>query len=428
LIYRQALRRTEKAKYRNNLRGHWLAWLTTLSAKARLRAALRSREHLKVLEYGEQVLQRNPWDVPTQMRMAEAADLLGLLDLAVWNLEQARQKAPRDPTLNRALAAMYERRGNFSQAAAIWEVVRRESPTDAEAQQKVKDLAASETIARGGYEGAIENAAARTGRVGTGSSARHKPISTAVDPAVTPTLDRVAREAAPLQARVKTDPTNAMNYLQLASFYRRHERLDEARNVLTEGLGATGNAFELTTELADLDIQPFRRDLAVAAEKLKASPGDVELQRVHERLSKEIANRELELYRQKADRFPTELGYKLEMGIRLYQLGQTDEAIKELQAVRGDPRNQWRALYHLGHCFLARLNSRLALRNFEEALQALPTAEVETRKELLYLLATGTADAGDYERALDLAAELAHLDYGYRDIGVLMEEWGEKKR
>ncbi len=33
LIYRQALRRTAKAKYRNNMRGHWLAWLTTLRSR-----------------------------------------------------------------------------------------------------------------------------------------------------------------------------------------------------------------------------------------------------------------------------------------------------------------------------------------------------------------------------------------------------------
>src|SRR5271166_5373036 len=46
LIYRQALRRTEKAKYRNNLRGHWLAWLTTWPGKARVKQTLRSAEYV----------------------------------------------------------------------------------------------------------------------------------------------------------------------------------------------------------------------------------------------------------------------------------------------------------------------------------------------------------------------------------------------
>src|SRR5438105_9921893 len=67
LVYRQALRRTQKLKYQNNLRGSWLAWLTTAPAKARIRRALLRRDYLAVLEHGEAVLLRNPWDVRTQM-------------------------------------------------------------------------------------------------------------------------------------------------------------------------------------------------------------------------------------------------------------------------------------------------------------------------------------------------------------------------
>src|SRR5436305_10980273 len=46
LIYRQALRRTEKGNYRNNLRGHWLAWLSTWPGKARVKSALPSAAYL----------------------------------------------------------------------------------------------------------------------------------------------------------------------------------------------------------------------------------------------------------------------------------------------------------------------------------------------------------------------------------------------
>src|SRR5438445_6172927 len=96
LIYRQALRRTEKAKYKNNLRGSRLAKLTTARARLRVRAAKSKRDYLKVLEHGEEVLLRNPWDLGTQMDMAEAADTLGLLDLAIWSLDQSRQANPND--------------------------------------------------------------------------------------------------------------------------------------------------------------------------------------------------------------------------------------------------------------------------------------------------------------------------------------------
>src|SRR4051812_39882596 len=61
LLYRQALRRAEKAKYRNNLRGAWLAWLWSWPARARLKAARSGGRSLEVLELGEQILTRNPW-------------------------------------------------------------------------------------------------------------------------------------------------------------------------------------------------------------------------------------------------------------------------------------------------------------------------------------------------------------------------------
>src|SRR5262245_2943101 len=94
LIYRQALRQTEKTKYKNNLRGSRMAFLTNTAAKARLKGAWRSGDFLRVLEVGEEILVRNPWDVTAQLAMAEAAAALGLMDMAVWTLEQARQKDP----------------------------------------------------------------------------------------------------------------------------------------------------------------------------------------------------------------------------------------------------------------------------------------------------------------------------------------------
>src|SRR5205807_269634 len=103
------------------------------------------------LEHGEQVLCRNPWDLGTQMDMAEAFDALGLNDLAVFTLDQARQKYPKDATLNRALARLFEKRGDYQKAIILWQLVKDTNPTDVEAAHKAKDLAASETIQRGQY-------------------------------------------------------------------------------------------------------------------------------------------------------------------------------------------------------------------------------------------------------------------------------------
>lgn len=410
LTFRQALRRTEKLKYKNNLRGSRLVMLSSSPAKAKIMAAKRTRNYLKLLEHAEEVLTSNPWDVGAQMDQAEAADALGLLDLAVWTLEQARQKDPNHAPVNRALARLYEKRGNLMQAIALWELVHKAVPADIEAHHKAKDLAASETIARGNYEEALG-----------GESMTRGPAKEAK--ADEGSADPVEREARTIRQRIESSPTRASAYLQLSALYRRENRIEQARAALEEGLGPTGNDFQLTFELAEMDLEPFRQNLALAEKKSKADPKNEELRKLRARLVKEITTRELDLHRGKAERYPSDLSHRLEVGMRLLKLNRLDEAIKELQAARGDQRVTWKALWYLGHCFKTRNNWQLARRNFEEALQNLPPAEDAARKEILYHLATGSADAGDLAAAVELGNNLANLDFGFRDIGKLLDDW-----
>jgi len=193
--------------------------------------------------------------------------------------------------------------------------------------------------------------------------------------------------------------------------------------VLQQGLEPTANAFEIAIELADLDIETFRRDLVLTEEKQRAAPQDEDIRQIRLRLMKEINSRELDLYRRKADRFPTEMVHRFELGVRLLRAGQVDEAIRELQAARSDPRQHWRSLLYLAYCFKTRNNWRLAKRNFEECLQNLPAHEQATRKEVLFQLAQGSAEAGELSTAIELAHELANLDFAYKDIGRLLDEW-----
>src|SRR5205823_5728165 len=166
---------------------------------------------------GELILSKNPWDVGAQMDMAEAADALGLIDHAVFFLDQARQKSPKDATLNRALARLFEKRGNFAHAIALWQLVKDVAPDDVEAAHKAKDLAASETIARGGYRESPSDTYPADSTPSTTASRFGQPqVPAAAEPA-----DRVTREAAPILARLDTNPTDPHLYLQLSAVYRR---------------------------------------------------------------------------------------------------------------------------------------------------------------------------------------------------------------
>ncbi len=151
IVYRQALREASRTVAQRRRLGSWFASLATVTTRARLNAAKLAKQFRKVLEDGEEILVRHPSDMRTQMLMAEAAEELRLIHLASWMLEELRQQKPRYLPAYRALAGIYERQRQYSDAIAVWEAVRKLAPYDGEAMKKIQDLAASETIARGNY-------------------------------------------------------------------------------------------------------------------------------------------------------------------------------------------------------------------------------------------------------------------------------------
>ncbi|MGL6072585.1 MAG: tetratricopeptide repeat protein [Fimbriiglobus sp.] len=420
--FRRELRKAQKEKYDNNLRGSRFAFFSTPRHKARVKTAKAKRDYLKVLEHGEAVLSRNPWDQMTQMDMAEAFDALGLLELAIFTLDQARQKYPKDATLNRSLARLFEKRGDFKQAIILWQMVREANPQDVEAQHKAKDLAASETIAKGGYA----EAAAGT---------KEAPILGKLEAQNVEKQDKLGKETAPLLARLEADPTEPTLYVQLATVYKKHQQEDRARAVLQQGLGPTGQHHSLQSELYELELNPFRKNLELTEAKLAAlrkatdddtdfdGPTEEELLKNKAKLTKEIQAREVSILRLRADRYPSDMSHRLELGHKLLAADKFDEAIAELQHARRDEKLKGRASLYLGICFRKRNNWRLAMRNFEDALQALPPNDEVSRKEALFQLAQGCAENQDLARAVDLGHELANIDFNYKQIGTLLEKW-----
>src|SRR5262249_17778506 len=152
---------------------------------------------------------------------------------------------------------------------------------------KLKDLAAGETLVRGNYEASALGSDVE----GTRPAAPTLPLPSP-KPAHGPEPARDDVDA--LQARVEADPASVDAAMELAAYYRRRDDFDHAHAVLRDALGATGNAFAVTVELADLEVEPFRRNLAITEEKLTRDPENDDLRRMRLRLRKEINTRELE--------------------------------------------------------------------------------------------------------------------------------------
>jgi hypothetical protein len=148
LEHRKKLREVGRALGEGGKRRGFFESLSNLPARSRMRAARGAGEHRKVLEHGEELLAKAPGDVAAQLEMAEAAEALRMPALAVWLLIEARKQAPTDVAALRALARLCERLERFAVAAAVWRQVHQAVPSDQEAADKVKDLAAWEAVVR----------------------------------------------------------------------------------------------------------------------------------------------------------------------------------------------------------------------------------------------------------------------------------------
>jgi serine/threonine protein kinase len=150
ILYRKLLREVGR-EVAGRKKSSWFGSLTNLPARGRLRSARNAGDHRKVLEFGEELLSRLPGDVPAQIDMAESAEALGLMDLALWLLEEARRHAPDDHTVLRALALVYEQMKRFAKAIPIWEQIQEADPGNVEALAKIRELSVSDTLSRGRF-------------------------------------------------------------------------------------------------------------------------------------------------------------------------------------------------------------------------------------------------------------------------------------
>ncbi|MCS7167871.1 MAG: hypothetical protein RMI91_06860 [Gemmatales bacterium] len=418
LEYRQQLRSVQKARWHNRRPWRWWAWLKTLRQRAKLRLAQQQQDYRDVLALGERILCSNPWDVSTLLAMGQAAEALELYNLAAWLYETACGADPHHAASHRQYARLCERLGDFQKAVKLWAIVAQLCPTDDEAHRKQKDLAAMETIARGGYERHIARAQEQMVSAKHGESEADTPREPTIGLA-----DPMQHQIDLLRQRIAADPSHVSHYLSLADIYKRRGKLEDALHVLHEGLKQAGPQFELNQALAEIEIESLRENLRVANRRVEENPDDELAKQLREKLALEILRREMDLYRARLDRYPNDNAARVALATRLMLLGLLDEAIREFQLARKDPKHACRALIGLGKCFIHKKNYALAKRNFQEALEVLPANEEELRKELLYELAVLAAQDKDYETALRLGTEVANLDYFYRDIGKLVEQW-----
>jgi len=416
ILYLQSFFANLEKKHGNHKKGPKLAGLKIRSHRSALAKAAAKGDWQPALQAGCAALAIHPWDIPTLLSMAQACDELAIDESQLFLLRWALNADPKDAAVNRQAALALQRIGQFDQAIACWHRVELAKPHDEEATQAISRLSVEKTIHEGGYDPALLSGQ-------DGSQAGKPSVARLAKDAAD--IDEASASEPPeqrLKAAVEDDPANLENYLQLADIYLHENRLDDAESLLGQGLNASGGGdLRIRERLEDVQLRRVQQQLAVADQRSQQTPSE-ENQQLAARLRSQANQVELEIYAAKSDRDPQNPRLKYELGIRLKRAGKTKEAITTLQAARSDPKRMAQVLLDLGECFQKIEQYKLALSNYEQAIEACDQADSETRRLALYragVLATGLRELDRAERHL---TDLAGLDFGYRDVADRLDK------
>lgn len=390
-----------KRKYNNNKKGDNLAFLKTATLRRGVAKAEAQQDWPGVIKAGVEVLKLNPWDVPTLVKMANACRELGYDEVELAYLKTALEANSKDPDICRQCAIALRERKQFDQAIAMWHRVEQARPGDEEAQRAIASLAVEKTIATGGYEETDPAKKKKTSQ------------TTAVPTELTP-IEKLERD-------IKRKPDDLPRYIELAELYLQEEMFDKAEQLLARAYEVSGHDIDIRERWEDAQLRHLRQKFAAAERQAKESGSEEAKQRLKE-LRKQINAKELEVYKNRCDRYPNNLSFRYDLGLRYQLNGRYNEAIAEYQQARNDPRRKGLCLLALGQCFQQIKQLRLAMSHYEAAIEEIPDRDPDNKKLALYLAGKLALYLRDFDVAERLLTDLAARDFSYKDVAELLDK------
>lgn len=122
---------------------------------------------------------------------------------------------------------------------------------------------------------------------------------------------------------------------------------------------------------------------------------------------------ELEVYRERVEKYPTDLKLKFYLGRALFEVQEYDEAIPLLQEARSDPRNRVRAQLMIGRAFFEKQAFSQAAEVLTESLENYEMTGDELSKQLTYWLGRAYEADGRTDEARATYGRLLRMDYNY---------------
>lgn len=381
----------------------------------------------KVLKYQLALLAwgLKPESGPATVKAAEAAAVLGLREITETLGRRALSYANQDSKPKKdayvKLLDIFDQAGAFELAVEAGQIALNLDPSDGQLSARLKEMFASATIQRGKFE----ESAGQEGGFRKNIRDADKQAQLGDDDAIVKTSDTKDRILAAKKADYEQRPTDSAAIEGYGrALLDRGKPPDELKALLLYK-----KAFEQTEQFrfrqrqGEVELRIKRRTLRALRGKLDAKPDDEALIQQVAKAESELLEKEIAELRLQIENYPTNLGFKFELGKRLHQKGEHNEAIGLFQKAEEDPQHRRAVLRYKAEAFLAIGWPDEAVTTYRAALEGMADTSSELAMELRYGLMCALQDQGEKNRDLEaaeesdrLASEIAMKRFDYRDI------------
>lgn len=368
---------------------------------------------LEAIQIAEQILNGDPTNSAAHKLLAEAAMEAGLPQTACLSLEILLRNSSKDFDLSMQYGKALAAAGQPAKAEVVYTELIKAHPNRGEIADALKDLSARTTLNEGGYEALAD------GKGSYRDILKNKAESEQLEQEKreVKSEDVAQRLITDYEQRLPNEPANLKLLRSLAELYTQKKQFDRAIEYCERIRSGEGGADpSLDRLISDITLKKFDEALA----QLDASAPDYA-----EQLARVQAQRDeyqMNETKSRAERYPTDLQIRFDLGELYLKSGKINEAIQEFQKAKNYPAKRLQAMGYLGQCFARRGMNDMAASTLQNAIKEKPVFDDE-KKELVYQLGSVLEKMNKREEAIEQFKQIYEVDIGYKDVAAKVDNY-----
>lgn len=376
----------------------------------------KSKDDKETMLLAETLLAYDPGNTAAMLTLTEAAHRAGFYDTVLWigPITQTANESEKKPDYNTfiKLKDIYRDLQQWKLAVEACQRAAMLRPDDMNLNTELKNLGAQQTMSAGKYA--------------TGKSFRDsirdmdKQAKLLDQDKDVRSSDMLQRAVADAEDEYNAEPNEVGKINKYVDALVRTEKEpyeDRAIEVLEDAYNRT-QQFRFRASIGKIRMNQLNRKQRALLADLQRNPADEELKAEYKQFVRDKAEQELAEYTLAAENYPTDMTYKYNMAVRLFQLERYTEAIPVFQQARQDPKYRGDAAIALGRAFLESGFIDEAVDTLHDVIENYELKGDAKSKDMYYWYGRALEAHGDLPAAIKAFSQVFMWDANFRDVQV----------